>query len=225
MRNISKMVESFKIRKFSNSVFGFNPHDATIGEWIKWWLTDSKRGEERKRRVINPAMLASFRRKRVFADILFAEETIAGAENYRILGVAEIENNKDKLMKKLENLLVYEEAATETREKKFPDLKFALLCAKMDYDYHENEEFSAKERHLLNRLIEKMQEISKKSRLYWILYLLVSCRVEEDATFRVKDYVKGYERFWYESSFLGSECFIYFEGKLRRHTKHFFDNL
>lgn len=212
------MIENFRIEKLCDTVFGFNPHDAIIGEWIKWWLIDSFVGRKKKRRVINPAIgVRKYGKKMTFADILFAEETRAGFGYFKILGVAEVENSDYLFLRKLKNLSYYEEIDKKKDKRKFPDLQFALLCIKADATYQKGN-VVLDDVSLINSLKRRMREYSRKSSMCWVLYLLRYMKHKDDwAMFVVRNYVQGKEMFWYDYAFCGSEFFIYYEGQQIKH--------
>ena len=130
MKDIVKMVEKFNIKRLCETVYGYNPHSVIIGEWAKWWLKDSRLGEKKMRRIINPAIGVTYSKKKAFADLLFAEQARKNSEFFKILGVAEIENNPSKFLKKLQHLSFYEQKDKEREDRKFPDLAFSVLCCK-----------------------------------------------------------------------------------------------
>jgi len=212
MKDVIDMIENFKIKRFCNTVFGWNPHDAIIGEWIRWWLVDSKLGERRKRRVINSAIAIRFGGKTVISDLLFAEQARINSDLYKILGVAEVENSQKGFLRKLKNLSLYEESGKKEEERKFPDLKFALLCIKVSV----SKDSTFRNIDLIKELNSKMQEFSKNSGMYWILYMLKFTWIEEDSPFRVRNYVRGYDEFWYSYSFYGSDFYVYYGGEIRK---------
>lgn len=218
IQNIDKMIESFKIERLCDTIFGFNPHDAIIGEWIRWWLNDSFVGRKKKRRIINPAIgMAKYGKKMTFADILFAEETRAGFGYFKIVGVAEIENSESWFLRKLKNLSYYEQVGVRKNERKFPDLQFALLCTKVDAEYQDGNAVLSNV-HLISNLKRRMRQYSRKSQMCWILYLLRFMKHEDDwAMFVVRNYVPETEMFWYNYAFCGSEFSIYYKGKQIKH--------
>jgi len=217
MKDIIEMVESFKIKRLCETIYGYKPHDAIIGEWIRWWLSDSRLGEAKRRRIINPAIAMTQKKKRV-ADLLFAEQARTDSDFFKILGVAEIENNSSEFFQKLRVLSLYEQANRERRNRKFPDLKFSVLCCRIWMILDDQEDMRPRKANLIEDLATKSKMYSKDSDLYWILYLLKYAEVEIDHSFRVKDYVEGYRRFWYSRSFLGSEFYIHKNGELQKHS-------
>ena len=216
MKDVIRMVENFKIKRFCETIYGYNPHSAIIGEWIRWWLRDSRLRERKMRRIINPAIAITYRKKRVIADLLFAEQARRDSDFFKVLGVAEVENNSSEFLKKLRHLSFYEQIDTEREDRKFPDLKFSLLCCKTTRKRVDEEVMT--EADLIEKLVKDSKMYSRNSELYWILYLLKYTRVEADYSFRVRDYVQGYPQFWYSSSFCGGEFYIHKDGKLLVHS-------
>lgn len=211
MKDIIQMVEKFNVKRLRETIYGYRPHNAIIGEWVRWWLRDSRLGEKRKRRIIDPAVGITYRKKRAHADLLFAEQARKDSEFFKILGVAEIENNSSKFLKKLRNLSFYEQTNKDREDRKFPDLKFSVLCCRIRKPVNRE---NVKDVDLVEKLVKESKMYSRKSEIYWILYLLEYTRADEDYSFRVRDYAKGYPRFWYNSSFFGSEFYIHKDGKL-----------
>jgi hypothetical protein len=41
IEEIGKAMGNFKIERLCDTILGYNPHDALIGEWLRWWLSDS----------------------------------------------------------------------------------------------------------------------------------------------------------------------------------------
>ena len=218
MKNIIKMIENFKIKRFCETIYGYNPHSAIIGGWVRWWLKDSRLGEKRERRVINPAIGMTYRKKRVFADLLFAEQARRDSYFFKVLGVAEVENNSSRFLEKLRALSLYEQLHKEREDRKFPDLKFNLLCCKTTRKRVDQKVMD--EADLIEKLVKESEMCSRNSDLRWILYFLKYTRVETDYSFRVQDYVQGYQQFWYSSSFFGSEFYIHKDGKLLAHSQY-----
>ena len=212
------MVENFKIKRLCETIYGYKPHSAIIGEWVKWWLRDSRFGEIKKRRIINPAIAITHRKKRKFADLLFTEQARIGAEFHKILGVAEIENNSSKFLERLRVLSLYEQTNREREVRKFPDLKFCVLCCRTRMILDDQEVMRARKTKLIEELLRKSKIYSRDSEMHWVLYLLKYGEVEVDHSFRVKDYAAGYPRFWYSYSFLGSEFYIHKDGELLTHS-------
>jgi len=213
MKDIIKMVKKFNIKRICETVYGYKPHSAIIGEWIRWWLKDSWLDKERMRRIINPAIGVTYRKKRVFADLMFAEQARRNSKFFKILGVAEVENNRSKFPEKLRSLSFYEQIHKETEDRKFPDLKFGILCCRI------KEREDSTETDLIKNLVKECRMYSRNSEVYWVLYLLKYGKAEADYSFRVRNYVKGYPRFWYGSSFFGSTLYIHRGGNLIAHLE------
>lgn len=220
IQSIDKMIGNFKIKRLCNTIFGFKPHDAIIGEWIKWWLDDSSVGTKKKRRIINPAIgMEKYGKKLTFADILFAEETQTGFGYFKIVGVAEVENSERFFLRKLKNLSYYEQIGVRKDARKFPDLQFALLCVRASARYQDGNIILSND-DLIKNLKRRMRQYSRKSRMCWVLYLLRFMKHEDDSyMFDVRNYVPDFERFWYNYTFCGSEYFIYYKGKLKRNRE------
>lgn len=213
----------YRLRRFNQSrllrLYG-KSHDALIGEWIHWWNNDVLKGSKRiVHSTINPAMRASFRGKRYFADILFAEHienqdvTIdrEGTERefYRIMGVAEVENTNstEKLNHRINSLFAYEKCRDKRRNIKFEDLTFAVLCTFFDeYDFENKQK--------ILDLIDCVKNKSADSNLYWVLCVLQKGVLTEDDDyfFRVAGYAKDRLRktFYYQHSFVGSPQWHFF---------------
>jgi len=200
-------------------------HDAIIGEWIRWWNEDVLKGSKYfVHSVINPAIQARYRGKRYYADILFAEHVtnqdrgkdIEGVERdfFRIVGVAEIENNNclENLKRKVDSIYAYEKCRDRRRRIKFEDLEFGLLCTHYyDQDFKERKDE-------INKVKEYIREKSENSKLQWVLYLLkkILQDEEEDYFFRVSGYARDETRrsFYYDKAFYGKpEWYIFEDGR------------
>jgi len=178
---------------------GGEAHEGKIGEWIRWWV-DGKPNYM----VINPP--PKDRKTRRCADVLFLEESPI-TKAFQALGIAEIENSEKKWIEKLITLKAYEEDKA-----RYPDLRFALLC--VSWYEHLKEKMDPK----LVEAAKKMAELSKNSRIDWILYILKYAKLErEEAPFRIRipDYVQGYEFFYYTYRNLkGAEWLMFRKGKI-----------
>ena len=203
MQGITKMIDEFDYEKVTNCYYG-KCHDALIGEWINWWLVNTKKSNER--RIINPAIRASYYGN-YFADVLFFERNNE-SKSYKAIGVAEIENNLSKYLSKLKSLNAYIFAKEINSNKKFPDLKFVLLSTILKTD----EEGNATDLHYdaYEELKHKIKHYSKKSKdIYWIYYQMkLKKYADPDEKFDVDD------RFWYSHSFADKpDYFIAKNGK------------
>ncbi|MCZ7403644.1 MAG: hypothetical protein O8C67_01750, partial [Candidatus Methanoperedens sp.] len=87
LRGIKKLFDEFDYKKVTKCFYG-KCHEALIGEWINWWLENTK--GNRKRRIINPAMQANYYGN-FSADLLFCERDNR-SKSYKAIGVAEVEN-------------------------------------------------------------------------------------------------------------------------------------
>src|SRR4030065_964202 len=77
-------------------------HDALIGEWVNWWLKRKIDGM-----IFNPARGSKSGSRRYVADLMFLERFIE-SEYFEVKGIAEIENNEEKLSEKTNSLVSYE---------------------------------------------------------------------------------------------------------------------
>ena len=199
--SISKMLQQFEWKRLLRVCGG--AHHGKIGEWIRWWIDLKPR-----HMVINPAPMEST--KRVFADILFLEE-VRGTNLFEVVGVAEVEDDKEKWIDKLQSLKAYGQ-----NQKQFPDLKFALLCMSV----------------YMNITIEKdiwelgkaVQNLSKNSRMDWILYMLKYAKISKEETpwaIKITDYAKGSDSFFYtHRNLVGVEWIIIRNGEsLKEHSE------
>lgn len=175
---IKDMFQRFKYNRLRNHVGGLNPHNAVIGEWIRWWVEDSQEpSDNRDRMVIEPPPYVQRRQ----ADILFLEKDPRSPKaypRYLVKGVAEIENKKEKLVDKIDTLRKYERATEEIEwedsdgstgtatEQQYPDLKFGLLCSIIYPNTRDVDEVPE-----LRNAIDKAKEYSNDSRMTWIIYV------------------------------------------------------
>jgi hypothetical protein len=213
MKDIPKMISRFDWRNIERSIYG-RAHDVIIGEWAHWWLKYSRR-DKHKRRIINPAIKATYRKKNYIADILFCEKDNRGTF-YKVLGVAEIENNRKKYLYKVDALRAYEKGKGRKEDIKFPHLRFAILCTRFIL---KSDDYRKEDLKLINKIENKMQRYSKNSKMTWIFYNLYLKKFGDDKPdddFYI-DYLEGYRRFWYTYSFKGKpDCVIFKNGHLRR---------
>ena len=138
-------------------------HSATIGYWVDWWIKQyPKEG-----RVIEPARKVKIEKIGRLADIEFVG---FDGKKWRSVGVGEIENNHSKLCDKLKTLHLYEKCG------KFRNLKFALLCtyAVIDEKGNVSVKKAIRRKVLKNikRAVKYARELSRKSGLYWVIYIL-----------------------------------------------------
>lgn len=216
---IKTAIKKFNYKRLNNYIYG-GAHDAIIGEWIKWWITDclkNKKGIVNS--VINPAIHARFLGKGYCADILFAEHSqktdkgkdIDGEERefFRIIGVAEIENDNclKKLKHKVNSLYAYEKCKDKRHRTKFPDLEFGVLCTYyFDIDLKER-------KHEIKKIKDYMKQKSKDSIMQWVLYILKKDEIDDDYFFRVIGYARDPSRksFYYEETFFGKPIYYIFQ--------------
>jgi len=211
------------IRKFNyrrlNHIYG-KAHDAIIGEWMRWWTTDSLKGKKGiVHSAINPAIQARFWGKRYCADILLGEhhektdkgEDIDGKKRdfFRIVGVAEIENDNSwqKLKHRINSLYAYEKSRDRKHRIKFPDLEFGILCT-----YYSDRDLEEK-KHEIRRVRNYMKLKSNDSNMQWVLYMLKKPELDDDFFFRVSGYAidKSRESFYYSTSFFGKPTYHIFQ--------------
>ncbi|MFQ5887538.1 MAG: hypothetical protein ACE5HY_02445, partial [Candidatus Hydrothermarchaeales archaeon] len=188
------------------------------GEWINWWLIHSKLSKE-ERRVINPGVAARYRGERRHADILFLEKYKAREKNkreYRVLGVAEVENNNTEaqLKNKLKSLKFYVKDKRKNRGYRFPHLKFVLLST----------HFEEEKLNKLKEVIKKLKELSEttsRPKITWILYVAKKEEIDEDDEIAIDGYAidKSLKRFYYSFSYLGEPDFILIRnGRIKKST-------
>lgn len=195
---ITKDIEKFDYKKVKKCYYG-KCHDALNGEWINWWLVKTKNSHER--RIINPAIQAVYNGKKCIADILFCERDDR-SKSYKVLGVAEVENNHHKYLDKLKSLNAYIFAkGAKKKMEKFPDLKFVLLSTRLKTDkdgYATDLHFE-----LYEDIKEKIIKYSLKSEVYWIYYQMKLKPHPDDSPDEMfdVDYLKNYDKFWYSHSF------------------------
>lgn len=216
--NIQTTIQKFKYEQLNNYIYG-GAHEALIGEWIRWWITDSIKGEKGiVHSVINPAMQARFWSKPYYADVLFAEhiekndkgKDIDGVERdfFRIVGVAEIENDNrlNTLKHKINSLYAYEKCKDKKHRLKFPDLKFDLLCT-----YYFEEDDTKKDE--IKKIKDYIKQKSKNSKIKWVYYILKKAEIDDDYFFKVTGYARDPSRksFYYSGSFLGKPIYYIFQ--------------
>lgn|GEM_PF-5949322 len=123
-------------------------HDVVVGEWVRCWIK-----LDRYHLAFNPAPVVGSHT----ADILFLEPECDDMPILRPVGVAEIENSRDKWFEKLESLIEYI---------KEYQLRFALLCVRV----YQNSRYDVKS---FDQLKEKVISLSKDiPNVNWILYRL-----------------------------------------------------
>ena len=217
---LQSYISKFKYGRLNKYIYG-GAHDAIIGEWIRWWITDTIKGKKGIiHSIINPAMEAKYRGQKYHADVLFAEHVekkdkgpdVNGIKRdfFRIVGVAEIENNNriETLKRKVNSLYAYEKCRDKNRRIKFPDLDFTILCTYYLEDSNKQHEVSV--------IINYIKTISKKSKLKWVFYVLNKAHIDEDYFFRVTGYAVDSMRksFYYGRSFFGkTRYYIIYRGK------------
>lgn len=168
-------------------------HDALIGEWINWWLSQNA-----SNMIINPARASKSGSQTFYADLLFLEQ-FEGIEPYEVKGVAEIENNEEKLMTKIDSLRSYETHKSGV-EFDYPNLSFALFCYTLNLPNDD----------LTNRIWNRILEVSKDSHLLWVVCQIDSSSLENsERTYSVfmPNYVKGTACFFDRRNFC--DIFIY----------------
>jgi len=184
-----KKYDFLRIRRFIGRC-----HDALIGEWINWWIEQNSTGM-----ICNPARSSKKGSKRCIADILFLAQPDK-QDYHEVKGVAEVENSENKIISKIESLNSYEKHK-KRGSLAYPDLEFAIMCYTLKTP---NETLSAQ---VYSRIIQ----ISKSSNILWIVCQIGKGLTDgETANYSVymPDYVKGYDRFFYNRNF--DSLFIYF---------------
>ena len=175
-------------------------HAAKIGEWVNWWISV----RPKRRIVITPAPMTTWRGQSSLADILFLERPRT-SNIYKKVGVAQIENHVEKAHRKLKSLRAYDQ-----NESQYPDMQFALLCLSLypPIDKAPNS---------LKKVGKYLERLSENSRLRWVVYLLVYKRIDYDeANYSIKiiDYVKDADYFYYNTEISDAGRFMYKEGKV-----------
>jgi hypothetical protein len=159
-------------------------HDALIGEWINWWLSQGIDG-----RICNPARQSKSGSRRYIADLLFLEQ-FKGFDYYEVKGVAEVENDERRFMDKIKSLMSYENYFKKG-SKVYPNLEFGVFC----YTLHlPNEELAGK-------IYEKLVDVSNGSSLLWIA-CEVGKSLREKGDVNDSIFMPNYVR--------GAECFFYY---------------
>lgn len=169
-------------------------HDALIGEWINWWLGQSIDGL-----ICNPARGSRSGSRGYIADLLFLER-FEGFEYYEVKGVGEVENSHKKIMDKIDSLASYEKY-TRQGSSAYPNLEFAILCCTLDVPNDE----------LVEKIYDKVLQVSENSGLLWIICEIsrpLSNREKHDYSIYMPNYVKGYDRFFYNRNF--NSAILYF---------------
>ena len=175
-------------------------HDALIGEWINWWLGQNINGM-----ICNPARGSKLASRRCFADILFLEQ-FKGEEHYEVKGVAEVENNKNKFIKKIKSLTSYEEY-TKRGSVAYPDLEFAIFCYTL----------ATPNDALAQKVYSKILKVSQRSDLLWIVCEIGKCLSDKETvnySIHMPNYVKGYNYFFYNRNF--DSVILYFIKKAKQ---------
>ena len=162
-------------------------HDALIGELINWWFNQSI-----DVMIFNPARASRLGSRKYIADLLFLER-LEGFDYYSVMGVAEIENNEDEIMGKIQSLVSYENYAKQGA-KVYPDLQFAILCHTLNIPNDE----------LAQKIYDKILRISEKSDLLWIVCEIgrsLGNKETIDYSINMPNYIKGYDLFYYYRNF------------------------
>jgi hypothetical protein len=122
-------------------------HSALIGFWIDWWFSLHNNGL-----VNEPGREAmTIGGKKRFADVYFAK--MGHQKKFKILGIAEIENNKNKWLEKLETLGMHAKAKLDGNLK-FPSLRFVILSIPFDEIPRQSEQ-------IYNELITTAKQLSR----------------------------------------------------------------
>lgn len=158
--DLEKEIQTYNWKKLMNIRGG--AHDAIIGSWINWWINV----DVKKHMVLNPPHKVGGK----LADILF----LRGDKEYLYhpVGVAEVENNPEKWMEKIETLKAY--------WKRYSNLKcitFLLLCITTNPRYEEK----------FKELLEHIKELSEIVKATWILYRLDIGRRQNDIHLIVRE--------------------------------------
>jgi len=179
MRDIVRMLNKFTSRRvpyISKYLLKAPTHEPIIGEWVRWWTEDTRtKGAGEKRAVLCPGTKATYRSQVRTADILFLEK-MSGQASYKIKGVAEIESAYSKLKNKLQTLKFYEKYRLRGR-RPYKDLQFAILSMtlKVKQEIKKSSDINREEiRRDLDPIIKKAQELSRNSKLTWVVYVLFS---------------------------------------------------
>ena len=162
-------------------------HDALIGEWVNWWLERKIDGM-----IFNPARGSKSGSRRYVADLMFLER-FKGSEYFEVKGIAEIENNEEKLSEKTNSLVSYENYSKQGC-KVYPDLEFAILCYRLDIPN------DALAQGIYNRIVEK----SESSDLLWIVCEIARSLNKDGKPqylIHMPGHVKGADSFWYYRNF------------------------
>ncbi len=200
MQDITKMIERFNYKKLDHCFYG-KAHNSLIGEWVNWWLIDSRLGDKSKRSIIDPAFATSNSEKK-FADLMFAEFD-EDNQYFKILGIAEVENNPKKYIEKIDSLSAYESVKSSDGALRFPDLEFAILATRWELIGRLRD----KDRALWDSIENRILELSKKSNLIWIFYMLKLVKTKSDYLFNVPKY-EGFPKFNYYFPFVGTPNYV-----------------
>ena len=158
-------------------------HDVIIGAWANWWIDiDPKR-----HMVLNPAHKVDGR----LSDLMFFE----GDKDYiyHLVGVAEIENNPDKWIEKIETLRKYWKTYRSQK-----CISFLLLCASTSPEYETR----------FDELKKHVRSVSETTEPAWVLYRL-------DVADYKKDFhaiVRKDEMVWFYSHIVRGRAHIAKEG-------------
>jgi hypothetical protein len=173
-------------------------HDALIGELINWWLSQDIDGM-----ICNPARGSKSSSRRYFADLLFLEQ-FQGFDYYEVKGVAEIENNEEKLTDKIKSLASYENYVKKG-SKAYPNLQFAVLCYTLNVPNDE----------LAQKIYDAIVEVSEDSSLLWIVCEIADSLRSEGEPYRIymPNYVRGYDYFYYTRNFSSVILYTIKKGK------------
>lgn len=162
-------------------------HDALISEWIDWWLDQNT-----SNMICNPARSSRSGSRTYIADLLFLEQ-FEGNDYYDVKGVAEVENNEEKFIDKIESLQSYEKYV-KIGSKAYPNLSFAILCYTLNLPNDD----------LPQKIYDKIREASEDSDMLWIACEIgnsLRASAEPDYSIFMPNYVKGTDRFFYNRNF------------------------
>jgi len=181
--NLQKELQRFDWKKLAK-VRGA-AHDAIVGAWIDWWINI----DVNKHMVLNPPHKVDGK----MADIMFLrrdEEYF-----YDPIGVAEVENNPEKWMEKIETLKDYWKIYSSQKR-----MLFLLLCVTTNPQYEERFE----------ELMEHIKAISKTMEITWVLYRLDVGGWKND----IHAIVREDEMVWFYNYIMKGKAYMIKNGKI-----------
>jgi len=122
--------------------------------------------------------------------LLFLER-FKDVDYFEVKGVAEIENNEEKILDKIKSLSSYEKYKKRGKIA-YPDLEFVVLCCTIKTPNDE----------LTDIIHDNIIKISDNSRLLWIICEIgKSLQEQAHYSIHIPNYAEGYDLFFFNRDF------------------------